>query len=74
MKDDLSQKNTGKNDIFFKYSENIVFPKKLAPEYDLSCTTRKNGISFSRKYDIFSRRKVKDDISQKVHVDMIRKG
>ena len=63
MKDDLSQKNTWKNDIFFKCSENIVFPKKIAPEYDLSCTTRKNGISISRKYDIFSRRKVKDDIS-----------
>ena len=29
MKDDLSQKNTWKNDIFFKCSENIVFPKKL---------------------------------------------
>ena len=52
MKDDLSQKNTGKNDIFFKYSENIVFPNKLAPEYDRSCTTRKNDMSFSRKYDI----------------------
>ena len=63
MKDDLSQKNTWKNDIFFKCSENIVFPKKIALEYDLSCTTRKNGISISRKYDIFSRRKVKDDIS-----------
>ena len=29
MKDDLSQKNTWKNDTFFKCSEKMVFPKKL---------------------------------------------
>ena len=29
MKDDLSQKNTWKYDIFFKCSEKMVFPKKL---------------------------------------------
>ena len=28
--------------------------KKIALEYDLSCIIRKNGISFSRKNDIFS--------------------
>ena len=27
MKDDLSQKNTWKHDIFFKYSEKMAFPK-----------------------------------------------
>ena len=54
MKDDLSQKNACKY-IFFKCSKKVVFPKNIALEYDLSCIFRKNGISFSRKYDIFSR-------------------
>ena len=54
MKNDLSQKNTWKYDIFFKCPEKMVFPKKIALEYDLSCGIWKDGISFSRKYDIFS--------------------
>ena len=37
MKDDLSQKNTQKYDIFFKLSEKIVFPKRAAPTHDPSC-------------------------------------
>ena len=37
MKDDISQKNTWKCDIFFKCSEKMVFPKKIALEHDLSC-------------------------------------
>ena len=48
----------------------MVFPKKIAAEYDLSSTIRKDDISFSRKYDTFSRRKVKDDLSQKIHGNM----
>ena len=52
MKDDLSEKITWKY-IFFKCSEKIVFPKKIALEYDLSCIIRKDGISDSRKY-VFS--------------------
>ena len=50
--------------------------KKIAPEYDLSCTIRKDGISFSQKYDYFSRRKMKDflprknNFSQKIHGNM----
>ena len=35
MKDDLSQKNTWKYDMFFKCSEKMVFPKKIALEYNL---------------------------------------
>ena len=58
MRDELSQKNTWKYDIFFKCYEKIVFPKKIALEYDLLCIIRKDGISSSR-------RKVKDDCSQK---------
>ena len=50
----LSQKNTWKYDIFLKCSEQMVFPKKIALEYNLSCTIREEDISFSRKYEIFS--------------------
>ena len=53
MKDDLSQKNTWKYDIFFKCPEKMVFPKNIALEYDLSCIIWKYGI-FSGKYNIYS--------------------
>ena len=47
-------------------------PKKIVLEYDLSYTMRKDGISFSRKYDIFFYgQKIKDDISQKIHGNMM---
>ena len=31
----------------------MMFPKKIALEYDLPCIISKEGISFSRKHDIF---------------------
>ena len=52
MKDDLSQKNTWKYDIFFKYFEKVVFSKRIAPGHDLSCTVWKGGI-FSWKHRTF---------------------
>ena len=48
MKDDLSQKNTWKYDIFFKLSEKMVFPKRAAPAHDLSCIIWKDGIFFPK--------------------------
>ena len=54
MKDDLSQKNTRKYDIFFKLSEKMVFSKRVAPGHDLSCIISKDGIFFPRKHNIFS--------------------
>ena len=36
---------------FSKYSENMVFPKKIALE-KISCIVRKGDISFPRKYQI----------------------
>ena len=45
MKDDLSQKNKWKY-IFFKCPEKMVFPKKIALEYDISCIIWKYGIFF----------------------------
>ena len=52
MKDDLSPKNTWKYDIFFKYPEKMVFPKKIAMEYDLSCIIWKDD-TFSAENIIF---------------------
>ena len=48
MKDDLSQKNTWKYDIFFKRSEAMVFSKRVAPGHDLSCIIWKDGIFFPK--------------------------
>ena len=46
MKDDLSQKNTRKYDIFFKLSEKMVFSKRITPGHDLSCIIWKDGVFF----------------------------
>ena len=70
MKDDLSQENTGKL-IFSSNFWKDSLSKKIALEHDLSCTIRKDGTSFSRINDIFSRRKVKDDLFQKIHRNML---
>ena len=43
MKDDLSQKNTWKYDIFFKCPKKMVFPKKIALKYDISCIIWKDS-------------------------------
>ena len=52
MKNDLSQKNTWKYNIFFKCAGKMVFPKKFTLEYDLSCCIIWEGdMSFSRKDD-----------------------
>ena len=52
MKDDLSQKNTRKCDIFFRCSEKMVFSKRVVLGHDLSCIIGKDDISFSQKYDL----------------------
>ena len=53
MKDDLSQKNTRKYDIFFKLSEKMVFSKRVAPGHDLSCIIWKDGIFFPENIIFF---------------------
>ena len=53
MKDDLSQKNTRKYDIFFKLSEKMVFSKRVAPGHDLSCVIWKDGIFFPENIIFF---------------------
>ena len=57
--------------MFWKDFSKKVFPNEIALEYDLSSTIRKNDISFSRKYEIVSCQKVKDDLSQKIHGNMM---
>ena len=44
MKDDLSQKNTRKYNIFFKLSENMVFSKRATLGHDLSCIIWKDRV------------------------------
>ena len=70
MKDDLSQKNTWKY-IFFKCPEKMVFPKKIALEYDISCIIWKYGIFFQKAWYFFFGRKMKDDLSHEIHGNMI---
>ena len=43
----------------------MVFPKKIALEYDLSRFIGKDHVSLSRKYDLNLRRKMKDDLFRK---------
>ena len=52
MKDDLSQKYM-EHDIFFKCPENMVFPKKIMLEYDLSCISGKMVFFFSENMIFF---------------------
>ena len=48
----LKKDSTAEKTIFSfsKCSKEIVFPKKM--EFVLSCIIRKDGISFSREYDL----------------------
>ena len=70
MKDDLSQKNTRKYDIFFKLSEKMVFPKRAAPAHDLSCIIWKDGIFFPKTWYFFPGQKVRGGLSQEIHGNM----
>ena len=53
-KDDLSQKNTWKYDIFFKCSEKMVFPRNSRLDVIFFVISGKMVSLFSRKYYIFS--------------------
>ena len=54
MKDDLSQENTWKYDIFLKCSEKMVFPKRLQWNMIFLVLSGKMVLFLTRKYDIFS--------------------
>ena len=55
MKNDLSQKNTWKHHFLFKRPEKMVFPKKIALEYALSCIIWKDGMFFPENMIFFLR-------------------
>ena len=58
--------------FFFQTSWKDCLSKKIVLVYDLSCIIGKDDISFSQKYDLIPlRRKIKDDLSQKIHGKMI---
>ena len=48
----------------------VGLSKKIALEYGLYCIVEKDDISFSRKYDLTPRRKMKDDLSQKDYTEI----
>ena len=67
MKDDLSQKNTWKYDIFFKCSEKMIFPKKSHWNMiSLVVLSGKMIFHFTENTILFFRRKMKDNLSQKM--------
>ena len=70
-KDDLSQKNTWKYDIFFKFCEKMVFPRNSRLDVIFFVIYRKMVCLFSRKYYIFSLgRKRKKMIFIKKHMEI----
>ena len=71
MKDDLSQKNTRKYDIFFKCSQKMVFSKRTMPVHDLSCIVSKDSIFSPKAWYFFLGQKIRDDLSQEIHGGMI---
>ena len=71
MKDDLSQKNTRKYDIFFKCSQKMVFSKRTTPGHDLSCIVSKDSIFSPKACNFFLGQKIRDDLSQETHDGMI---
>ena len=72
MKDDLSQKNTWKYDIFFKCSEKMIFPKKSHWNMIfLVVLFGKMIFLFPENMILFFRQKMKDDLSQEIHGNMI---
>ena len=71
MKDDLSQKNTWKYDIFFELSKKMVFPKRAVPAHDPSCIIWKDGIFFPENMIyFFPGQKVRGGLSQEIHGHM----
>ena len=65
-------KNTRKYDIFFRPSENMVFPK--VPAHDLSCIIWKDGIFFPKTWSFCPGQKAKDGLSQQeIHGNMMHR-
>ena len=70
IKDDLFQIYTWKYYIFFKCSEKMVFPKKMHWNMIFLVLSGKI-VFFPLKTYFFFGRKIKDDLSQEIHKNMI---
>ena len=64
-------KKTRKYDMFFKLSEKMFFSKRVTLGHDRSCIIWKDGIFFPKTWHFFLGRKVRDDLSQEAHGNMI---
>ena len=64
-------KNTWKYHIFFKCPEKMVFLKKITLEYNLPRKFEKMVFFFRKISYFFFGRKMKDDLSQEIHGNMI---
>ena len=71
IKDDLSQKNTRKYDIFFKLSEKMVFWKRAARGHDLSCIVWKDNIFSPKTWYFFLGLKLRNNLPQEIHGNKI---
>ena len=65
------KKKTWKYDIFFKCPEKIVFPKKSCWNMIFLVLSGKMVFFFREIWYFFFGRKVKDDLSQEIHENMI---
>ena len=64
-------KKTWKYDIFFRCSEKMVFPKKLHWSMIFPISWGNKAFLFPENMVFFYRRKMKDDIFQKIHGNKI---
>ena len=71
MKDDLFKNNTWKYDIFFKCSEKIVFPKNRIGIWFFFYHQERWHLFLLKIWYLFYGRKMKDDLSQKMHGNMM---
>ena len=70
MTGDLSEKIARKYDIFYKLSENMVFPKGATPAHDFSCIIWKDGIFFPENMIFFPWVESDTGHSQEIHGNM----
>ena len=72
MKDNHSEKNTWKYDIFCKCFRKMVFPKNIELEYNIPCIINKDDIFYPENMILVFRRKMKAySPPKKIHRNMI---
>ena len=67
MKDDLSQKNTRKYNIFFKLSKKMVFSKRDRRDMIFLAFSGKVGFFFPKTWYFFLGQDVRDDLCQEIY-------